>query len=265
MQQDQNIRQLLSAKNLDMPGSNFAKTTIYGLFPLFLLLLLSNTSWHPCDIPGLPAYQDLSFLFLIACLATAIASGCVADHVLDITIGDLGYFVCLYIPKLLISVSVLLFYTVVCAWVVLLGGITCSPFAALLSMSPVLLMIQIWRDRGADLDAYYCVCQKAWQDGQRQGWVLSRWCAKWIVLGLSACPLVLVVGTLILGQVAVVRWEVHRLLLGDAVEKLPTSAWYVSMYYWLYYMSVVIAVFGVAPSAPLRRIWRVLEGFHSSG
>ena len=183
-------------------------------------------------------------------------SGWCVHHILSEEVAEVRRYVSLFYGKMLIGVSVLLFYVVVCWWILLLGGITLSPFAALLSMSPILLLVQAFRDRNRFYDSFYETIKDEWCSYHQGQPIRGHQGIKWTLIVLNFCPLSLVLLTLFAGQWAVCRFSVHETMLGGSVTLVTGSGWYVNVYHVIYYLSVLIAVFGVMPQGVLQKISR---------
>ena len=135
------IGQILAEESVVLPGSDLGKTSVYLIFPLVLLAVLADNPFFNAQLDSIKAYRDISTLLLILSMALAVVSGKSARDALDSQPAEIKWYTSLFFGKLLIASSVLVFFVVVCLWVVLLGGIMSSPFASLLSMSPMVILL----------------------------------------------------------------------------------------------------------------------------
>jgi len=247
--QKKTIQDILSDHNIELPGSDMTKTTLFMIFPLILMLLITNNPIFDCELTDLEIYKSLSFLLLIISLGTAMLSFIAVDTVQKRYLKDLSRFFSLFIGKILINFSVLLFFLVVCSWVILLGGIISSPFATILSISPVLLTIQFIQDHKIDFDNIYKMINKDKNISLR-----SKNTTKKVVLLSSFIPIFVVCLTLIIGQYCISNYNLHEYLLNNKFCEILKSDWYTKVYFFTYYFSVFIAAFGVLPKNITRSI-----------
>lgn len=244
---DKTIKEILSEHDIELPGSDLSKTTLFMIFPLVLMVLLTNNPVFSCEVSDLEAYKNISFLILIVCLVTSVVSAMVVRSVLDCNLANLSRFFSLFIGKMLISASVLLFFMVVCAWVILLGGIMSSPFATILSISPVLLTIQFIQDRKIDFNEIYNAVNQYWVTINSDSDLAGKKFTERIVLFASFFPILLVIITLVVGQYYISNHGLHELLLNNNFSAIIATDWYSHVYFFTYYFSVAIAAFGVLP------------------
>jgi len=244
---DKTIREILSANNLELPGSDLSRTILFMIFPLVLMVLLTNNPIFSCEIKDLQAYKNISFLVLILCLITTVLSGMAVWSVQECNLGNLSRFFSLFIGKVLISLSVFLFFMVICSWVILLGGIMSSPFATILSISPVLLTIQFFQDHKIDFNKIYEVVNQEWLAINSNTNLAGKELTEKIVLFSSLIPILIVIITLIVGQYYISNQGLHELLLNNKFSDIIATEWYKHVYFFTYYFSVAIAAFGVLP------------------
>ena len=239
---------------LELPGSDLSKTILFMIFPLVLMVLLTNNSIFSCDVSDLQGYKNISFLILIVCLATTVVSGMAVWSVQDCNLANLSRFSSLFIGKILISISVFLFFMVICSWVILLGGIMSSPFATILSISPILLTIQFIQDHKIDFDRIYSAVNQHWVAINSNTNLSGKESTEKIVLFSSFFPILIVIITLIVGQYFISYHGLHELLLNNKFSDIIATEWYRHVYFFTYYFSVVIAAFGVLPKNVTKRI-----------
>lgn len=248
------IREIVDDAGIDVPGSDFARTLVFILFPLALLFLLTDNPALHLNIDELQPYRRVSALLLFSSIGLAVGSYIAVDSVQETRLKDLNRYASLFWGKILIGLAVLFFFAVICGWVILLGGIISSPFASALSMSPILLTIQLFRDRELNYRALYKNVGTRWasKKGMRAKNTHILMTRLVFILGLS--PIVLVITTLIFGQACVSFLEAHKALLGTAYEKIVSSSWYFRVFFATYYLSVFIAVCGVLPRSFTTRL-----------
>jgi hypothetical protein len=251
---DKTIRQIMLENNLELPGSDLSKTILFMIFPLVLMVLLTNNPIFSCDVKDLQAYKNASFLVLILCLITTIVSGMSVWSILDCNLGNLSRFFSLFIGKILISLSVFLFFMVICSWVILLGGIMSSPFATILSISPVLLTVQFVQDRKIDFNSIYQAINNEWLSINSNSNLSGKKFTEKIVLFSSFIPILIVLVTLIVGQYYISNHGLHEMLLSNSFSDIISTEWYRHVYFFTYYISVAVAAFGVLPKNVTRRM-----------
>jgi len=178
--------------------------------------------------------------------------------VLNSRVNEINHYICLYWGKILVEISVAFFFLVVCGWVILLGGIMRSPFATLLSVSPVLLFIQIWYNRTFNYNEIREALRVHWKGDDLEK---SHRRAKTVVRIMGIIPIVLVMATLIIGQICIAQYNIHITLLGAGFDKVVASNWYSQVYYVTYYLSVLTATFGILPPHMTRRIGEQTTAF----
>ncbi len=251
---EKTIGNILSENNLELPGIDTGKTAIFMILSLILLFLVTDNSIFQCEIKELEFYQGVSTLLLILCMSLSYFSGILVKNIIDCEVIDLSRFFSLFYGKILINFSVFLFFSTVCIWVVLLGGIMTSPFATLLSISPILLTIQFIYDYKIDRKAIYNCINSEWkkeQDGKNlSGEVFTR---NTIYL-TSLLPVVLVTLVLTIGQYCVDSKNIPDLLLENKLTEILKTEWYSRIYYFTYFFSVFVAAFGVLPKNIIKKI-----------
>jgi hypothetical protein len=255
---NRSINQILLEKNLNIPGSDIMKTFICCVFPLLILFLTSDNPLFSIDIEEIDQYQRISNLVLMTSLFFAILSMVAFLKIRDVQIDKFRNYWALFFPKLLLGVSIFFFYLVICFWMIALGGIMSSPFATLLSMSPILLMIQFLRDSRRSYDRIYITVNKALKQFEIRIPKSTHILVKRTLCVTSIVPIIIVILTLILGQYSVIYFDIHRYLLSNTFDKILLSDWYCHVYHFLYYLSVIIATVGVLPANITTNIWEKL-------
>ena len=247
------VAKIIRDNNLNLPGSDIAKTSIYLVFPLLLLILTTDNPFLPESHVALERYQEISFLLLIGSMFLCISSGIVVNDILSKKPSEINKFCSLFYGKIFLNLSVMLFFFVVCMWVMVLGGILSSPFAMLLAMSPILLTIQYFRDRHVDYQKLVKILGK-YICGNPNCTVPDAKTVKMYVEVTASIPIFVVIVTLSVGQFFVETVNLPNYLLTNELENILKTNWYYVVYYLTYYLSIIIASFGVLPSKITRNL-----------
>ena len=226
-----------------IPGSDIKRTIVSGVFA-FAVLVLTREGMFPYE-PACKAIQPLQQVSLVLLLASLLLAGLsisAALTVKNLHVRRIQNYWIVYKGKLLLDIAILLFFCVVCLWVVGLGGVTRSPFSAILCLSPALILIPWFTDRRRWYDDVYSAIvahNKKLADANTHRWVRRTM----RILGVA--PLIVVLLTLVFGQMAVAKLSAHQWFLAGDLEPVLSTAWYYSVYYALYYLSAAIAIFGM--------------------
>lgn len=248
------VAEVLADKNLFLPGSDFTKTVLFFLFPLILLFSVSNNPIFETNLTVIQPFRNYSTLLLILSLTFAVLSMLSVHKSLNSRFEEITNYFSLFYGKILIECSVLVFFLVVCLWVIVLGGIMRSPFACLLSMSPILLMIQLLRDKSDDYDALLGAFEPFWNTKTVTSISENDIIARKIIFWMQVAPIMLIVSTLLIGQYLISQYNIHEAILGNGFREVIESKWYYRLYYFCYYLSVVIAAIGVIPSEETKKL-----------
>lgn len=235
------FKDLIKINNLNLPGFDVSKSFVF-MFILFLMLLFvtDNPIFNLASIDGIP-FQDkqnlmmcsrFSFIFLILAMAMCVFSFSSVFKYKDIKIDTISSCRFIFLPKILINISLILFFITVALWIFSLGGIRHSPYGTLLSMSPVLMSIQFYRDKHSDYSKLYdlLILQNANIKTASNWKQLEKWTKH-----LGVAPLMIIVLTLILG------------CFNFNLINVSHTDWFNTLYYSLYFLSVIIAFVGVLP------------------
>ena len=255
---NRSINQILVKKDLNIPGSDIMKTFVCCVFPLLILFLTSDNPLFSIEIEEIAQYQRISNLGLLISLFFAILSMVAFLKIRDVQINRFRNYWAIFYPKLLLGVSIFFFYLVICFWVITLGGIMSSPFSTLLSMSPILLMIQFFRDSRRSYDRIYITVNKALKQFKIRIPKSTHVCVIRLLFVTRVVPIIIVILTLTLGQCSVIYFNVHHYMLSNTFDRILLSDWYCHVYHFLYYLSVIIALVGVLPADITARIWEKL-------
>lgn len=232
-----------------LPGSDILKTMLSGVFAILVLFLTGDSLAFPFDAgcDSIRSLQRVSLALILASLLFAIGSIASIYTIRNLRVNKLRSYWVIYRGKLLLDFAILIFFMVVCAWVIGLGGITRSPFSAFLCLSPAILLITWFNDQPTRYNEVYSaltdyrpkLATQAIHDRVRK-----------VVRVAGFLPLVVVLLTLILGQVAVARFAVYKWFLGGELQLrlvLQTS-WYYKVYYAIYALSAAVVIFGSIPT-----------------
>lgn len=252
------IYQFLMDKGIKIPGSDIMKTFICMMFPLIILFITSDNPFFSIKIEEIDQCQSISSLGLIISLSFAIFSFFSFLPLITVPIDSLRNYWFIFFPKLFLGVSIIFFYLVICFWIIALGGIMSSPFSTLLSISPILLMIQFFRDKHRSNHRIYITVNKALKPFKIKIPKSTHVHVIKTLYLIQLVPIIIVILTLILGQFSVIYFNVHLYFLSDTFNTILKSDWYCHSYHFLYYLSVIIAVVGVLPTNITERIWAEL-------
>lgn len=240
------VKEALEKHNCNIPGSDLGKTLVYICFPLIVLFMVSDNFIFENKISSLEIYQKLSILILIACIGLAVYSAFLAENVSKCLTKELGGYFSIFAAKFILMVSILLFFVVVSMWFLVLGGIVSSPFASLLTISPILLTIQWLNDRPNSYDKILWVI-KPHLVGYAVLGTARHNVIKWAIVLVGAAPIIVIIVTITVGQILVISLEIHNILTINKFEEIATSSWYLRVYITIYFLSILIAAFGVVP------------------
>ena|GEM_PF-3880502 len=235
-------------RDVGIPGAHIGRTVVSALFAIaFLLLTRDGLLFRPePECLAIEPLQRVSFAFIVVSLLLAALSVVTSLTVGNVRVSRMRSYWVVYRGKVLIDFAVLVFFCVVCVWVIGLGGITRSPFAMLLCLSPALILISWFTERGSWYDSIRTAIAEH-NAAIATLRIHTKVRRKMRMLGFV--PLVVVTITLVLGQIAVARLSAHEWFLSGSLEEVLRTDWYYSRYYALYYLSAAIAIFG----ATLRR------------
>ena len=127
-----------------LPGFDNRKTTLLGILNvMFICFLFGN------DIPEVYSDGSLKIIKIITLIlhATSIVFIILLYAIVEIIRNTKKYRRDkIYYPKYIIIFATYLFYISLVIWIFALGGLFLSPFASLLSISPVILLLQNKQD-----------------------------------------------------------------------------------------------------------------------
>jgi len=240
------VQKALAERDCELPGSDLGKTLGYMLFLLILLVLVTDNPLFDNTIPSLEIYQGISFLTLIACIGLAVYSAWVVMDVSQSSTKEIEGYFSLFKGKFILMISILLFFMVISMWFMVLGGIVSSPFASLLTISPILLTIQWVRDRPTNYDKILWAI-KPHLIGAADCGTKRHDIIKWVIALIGAAPIIVIVATITCGEFLIIRLELHKTLTSNSFEDITASQWYLRAYIITYFFSIVVAAFGAVP------------------
>jgi len=244
------VKEVLAERECELPGSDLGKTLIYMCFPLLILILITDI---PNAVDALMTYQRVSVLILLLCIGLAIYSSYVIRNVAKCMTNDLEMYCALYIGKLTLMLSVFLFFTVISLWFMILGGVVSSPFASLLTISPILLTVQWARDRPSNYDKILWAIRPYLSSKAAVGTSYHK-IIKWLILILGILPIFVIISTVTVGEALIVKLKIHDKLTQNNFESIVQTSWYVRVYIAVYFISMAVAVFGTVPQRITRKI-----------
>jgi hypothetical protein len=253
------IEDIISAQNIKMPGFDILKTIVFLVLNLILLFLVTdnpildidsiNNEIICYDTSSLEFLSQISFCFIFANLFIIAYSMLSAYFVKVSEIEDakdnmIGFFK----PKIALNISIIFFFMVITGWIVALGGIKNSPYATLLSMSPILITIQLFRDWKMNENRMFVIVyaqDTANKKHNKKNWRKLENRTK----GLAYVPLFFILLSLILSHC---NFDfLHTKLISN-------TTWFNVLYYIVYYFSIFIAFYGTLSVKSIKRLSKFL-------
>ena len=156
----------------------------------------------------------------------------------------------LFLPKLLISCSTAIFFMMLCAWVVILGGILDSPYSSLLTVSSIFIIFNALTSQ--DIEEFTALFESSDDSDE----ILFRRNIK-IIKFLSYMPFVMVFITVIVFECYLLiegRDAIMIMLLMESdVDKIITdfreTKWYVIVAYLTYYFALIGVLITLIPES----------------
>jgi len=231
-----------------LPGSNVGITLTLGIAHIVLGFLISN-GWllngvHTHEVKEFERYHRASMnVSLLAIMLCILSVGFVLELAKREAKQVSKYF-SLLVPRILNSLSSLLLFSLICSWVLLLGGIKQSPLVSLLTISPVLLHIQLF---GVEIN-YASMAEVIEKNHPTMEVGRVRYhcvIGRCVVTALDWLPVALILLCVTLGEVYVA--DLNRMLVGDKLEAISKTTWFSELYYLIFFFSVLAAWLGVMP------------------
>lgn len=240
------LSNLIKDHKIEIPGFDQAKTCFFILILIIMLMLITdNPILKIIDFKELETNKDqhllitcsrFSFLMIIISLSLCVFSMVCVFRISNIPVSQFNRCRFIFLPKLLINISLICFFMTISLWIFFLGGIINSPFASLLSMSPILMSIQIFRERKNHYNFLY---KKIYSINQRII-TLHKWNRlQKIVRFFGFLPILIIILTLVLGWI---NFDFIK-----KINDLQETNWFSALYHCIYYFSVLIAFVGVLP------------------
>lgn len=227
----------------NLPGSSISRSST---FIVFVILMIIGLLYSPERLP--PQLSKLSIICLAIVALLIICSGQYSRYIEDSGLGRIKNARVFFRPKLLINSAMLLFFLVICFWVISLGGILTSPYADLLAVSPIYLIWQILRREEEGL--YQRILEdwrKVVNDKEETKKDIATTYLRWIRI-LQWSPLVIICLTVSLGEVLIRKINFHMFILGKHdTAPIFDSMWYLATSYTVYFVAVLSTILGVFP------------------
>jgi hypothetical protein len=251
------VKEVLAEHECEIPGNDLGRTGIYMCFTLLLLFLTTDNLIFAIEENALRSFQNVSFFILGLCLFLTLYSSIAVIWTATTMTDELEGYYSLYKGKIALMVSVVLFFVVISLWFIILGGIVSSPFASLLTISPILLTIQCIRDRPINYDRILWAI-KPHLSGKAAVGISHHDFIKRLILILGILPVFVIGSTVTVGEALIVKIKIHEKLTLNKFESIVQTAWYLRVYIAVYFISIAIAVFGMTPQRITRKITKKL-------
>ncbi|TSA24629.1 hypothetical protein D4R71_06765 [bacterium] len=216
-----------------LPGGDLAKTIIFIVL-IFIVFFLLCGPFHPTEIPE-KSIRITSLLFVIS-IVSCLISAAFAYKLLNLKISELKHSYKLLIPKTLLSLGVIILFSIICYWVLHLGGILKSPFGSILVISPLFLTLEFirWKDK----NKYHLISQiinKDKEDNSNKGKLLEY------LNYINIFVILLVLSTTTIGEMVVKKYDIQFILCANKIEyiKIISSNWCIFLGYFFYYFSLL--------------------------
>lgn len=247
------LKNVLVQNDIELPGSDAMRTAVLLLFQVLLLFLIDKLF---IDIKEIRPYQDYSRWFILGSMLFSIISIIQGQYVLHTNVKEVNINTIFY-AKTLIGVSIILSFITLCFWVILLGGVLKSPFASILSVSPILLIIQYFRDRN-DKKAYKKILVILNEDSDNEHPKATGWVRKFIAITekISIVPILIVIITITIGEFLSTMFHPSSFLLNGKLNIILRSNRFHILCYIVYYSSILVVVYGIMPREVTRRLSR---------
>lgn len=229
------------------PGFDIIKSLIFVLYVVVCWAYLSIVS-PPKEINLL--IVRVSVVVFLICVTLSIISIAYAWRIKE---KGISYFAPIKIlaPKILIDLAVMLFFTVICLWIIAFGGILKSPVAGLLTISPIFIAMQLIGRRDLALSveefSHFVNTSNPTEQIEVYNAKIQRW------LGFSIISNSLLSVLIIVASITYFEWDIKDGIL-DLIS-LPNSIfitdnnvfkteWFFMTCYSVYYLSIVSVFVG---------------------
>jgi hypothetical protein len=231
--------------SVHVPGEDVLKTLGAALLSLLMIVLTNDTPLYSLDssAASLMALRQTTLLVLLLSIGFFVISAGLATVLRLSPCSLVRSYWQVYSAKYSLDLGLVLLFGAVGAWVISLGGITRSPFACILSLTPAIFLITCLRDRKKDYEAVFSALEHHLTIKQAPA---QHAAARRTSRILGVIPLVAVGLTMTLGQCLVARLALHDRILPPpgTVAKVAATQWYVEVYYTIFFLSVGLAFYG---------------------
>jgi len=216
-----------------LPGGDLSKTIIFIVL-IFIVFFLLCGPFHPNEISE-KSIRITSLLFVIS-IVSCLTSAAFAYRLLNLKISELEHSYKLLIPKTLLSVGIIIVFSIICYWVLQLGGILKSPFGSVLVISPLFLTLEFirWKDK----KKYHIISRIINRDNRN---LKNRGKLLEYLNYVNIAVIVIVLLTTTIGEMAVIKYDIPVVLCTSKTEyiKIISSKWCVFLGYFFYYFSLL--------------------------
>jgi len=243
--------------HVNIPGSDLARSAAFIVIVLLLLIMTSTDLIASVDNDILIPHQRITTILCIFIVIMILASTMLVNYLVKNKVDNINNYLSIYYPKILLGVSVALYFILLSWWVFILGGVLKSPFASLLSVSPIILIIQYVNDEKNNYNKMYVIYKKhnGTSFDEKKLKIYHRRIRRVLII-ISIVPIITVIAVLIMGEYLVGYLHMHLAIVGTGYKSILDSKWYESIAYIAYYLTVVIAAIGVLDPAITRKMSR---------
>ncbi len=227
-----------------LPGADLSRTYAFLAITMATLFIMNRG-----DLEQIRGYQKTSVSFVLISLVVGIASAHFSYIYLNLPLNEIRNPNKILTPKFLLTFSISIFFLNIGMWIVVLGGIWSSPYAALLSVSPVLYGLQmLYVEAGHKRACIQFIETYDMEMGvdHKSSFMKSYERHKYF----SYLPLLIISISLIVGYQ---RIDLFRDFEGGLTAVLNTD-WYQITYALIYYLSVVLAIGGTMPATKTKKV-----------
>lgn len=244
------IGDLFRGKKYSLPGADISKTSLFAIITVVTLLLTADTAIFAESIEEMATYHKWSVILLGLSLVCSAFSANFAHNLQQKNIQDINNFKSALRPKVLINVSITIYFVVVTMWIVALGGIKNSPFASMLAVSPILYVFNLILPSKSQRNAYEIFLKAYFEANSNvSSHSFERKCLKYFdsVERLNLAPVIVFCIALLLGIPVI---DLHD----GNLDTVLSSTWYNNTYLLIYFLSVLVSAFGAIPRGVTKSI-----------
>lgn len=233
MEKDINVFQIT-----DVPGTNIYKSIS---FILLVVLVYIGMSESPNFIPK--SLRNASTIITILICLLILFSISISQILLLKKIEWIKKPVSIFLPKIIISISILLFFLAISCWVFFLGGIVLSPFSDLLAVSPIYFIWQVIRsDEVKDFNKIIFEWEKN-NTGEKQEIDTNKYIK--VIRFLDWSPIIVIILTVTIAEILIRTFNSSLTFIN--ITEMTKSNWYVTVCYIVYFIAVVSTLIAVFP------------------